>query len=221
MTDIEKRIELEALITEREAMKSENEIRVCRGEALAYDENNFDELADKMRKLNEPTTEIVHLAISPEDGEKIKAKVRVWFEERGESEPTAPAKITIENAQKIADKTAEALRKSREVKPEDLTRPIGATAPARTTETLEAQVDRLARFIMAEVPGEPSQNEGAIDTAIRIIRTLQTAKPKVTKEQAREVAQKIFNHMPDWNWADAEKRANEILDFLGLEVEDS
>lgn len=41
------------------------------------------------------------------------------------------------------------------------------------SETLESQVDRLANFIMAEVPGEPSQSEGAIDTAIRIIRTLQ------------------------------------------------
>lgn len=37
-------------------------------------------------------------------------------------------------------------------------------------ETLQSQVKRLAEFIMAEVPGEPSQNEGAIDCAIRIIR---------------------------------------------------
>jgi hypothetical protein len=44
-------------------------------------------------------------------------------------------------------------------------------------ETLESQVDRLANFIMAEVPGEPSQSEGAIDTAIRIIRSLQKPAP--------------------------------------------
>ena len=38
--------------------------------------------------------------------------------------------------------------------------------------------DRLANFIMAEVPGEPSESEGAVDCAIRII----TAAPVV--EQA-------------------------------------
>ncbi len=38
------------------------------------------------------------------------------------------------------------------------------------TETPEAQIERLAAFIMAEVPGEPSESEGAVDTAIRIIR---------------------------------------------------
>ncbi len=36
---------------------------------------------------------------------------------------------------------------------------------------LKEQVDRLANFILNEVPGEPSENEGAVDTAIRLIRT--------------------------------------------------
>ena len=36
---------------------------------------------------------------------------------------------------------------------------------------LKEQIDRLAKF-MVEVPGEPSQNEGAVDCAIRIIETL-------------------------------------------------
>ena len=35
------------------------------------------------------------------------------------------------------------------------------------------QIDKLANFIMAEVEGEPSESEGAGDTAIRIIRALQ------------------------------------------------
>lgn len=35
------------------------------------------------------------------------------------------------------------------------------------------QIDKLANFIMAEVPGEPSLSEGAVDTAIRIIKSLQ------------------------------------------------
>lgn len=36
-----------------------------------------------------------------------------------------------------------------------------------------AQVRRLAQFIMEEIPGEPSQDGGAVDTAIRIMRTWQ------------------------------------------------
>lgn len=34
-----------------------------------------------------------------------------------------------------------------------------------------AQVDVLAKFILNEIPGEPSQNEGAVDTAIRLLRS--------------------------------------------------
>jgi hypothetical protein len=38
------------------------------------------------------------------------------------------------------------------------------------SESLESQINRLAEFIMHEVPGEPSESEGAVDCAIRIIR---------------------------------------------------
>lgn len=37
------------------------------------------------------------------------------------------------------------------------------------SESLESQVARLADFIAAHVPGEPSQSEGAVDTALRIL----------------------------------------------------
>jgi gas vesicle protein len=33
-----------------------------------------------------------------------------------------------------------------------------------------AQIAKLAEFILADVPGEPSQSEGAVDTAIRLIK---------------------------------------------------
>lgn len=33
-----------------------------------------------------------------------------------------------------------------------------------------SQVGKLAKFIMTEVPGGPGHSEGAVDTAIRIIR---------------------------------------------------
>lgn len=32
------------------------------------------------------------------------------------------------------------------------------------------QVEALANFIMSEIPGEPSQSESAVDTAIRLLR---------------------------------------------------
>ena len=42
----------------------------------------------------------------------------------------------------------------------------------RSVERDREQIDRLAMFILEEVEGEPSQSEGAVDTAIRIIRDL-------------------------------------------------
>lgn len=36
-------------------------------------------------------------------------------------------------------------------------------------ESLESQVERLTRYIMENVPGEPSHDAGAIDTAIQIM----------------------------------------------------
>lgn len=35
---------------------------------------------------------------------------------------------------------------------------------------LDDQIQRLAKYIMQNVPGEPSQSEGAVDTAIRLLR---------------------------------------------------
>lgn len=37
-------------------------------------------------------------------------------------------------------------------------------------ETTASQVDRLAAFITENIPGEPSQNQGAVDTAIRLMQ---------------------------------------------------
>lgn len=38
---------------------------------------------------------------------------------------------------------------------------------------VNSQIDKLAYFIMSEIEGEPSQNQGAVDTAIRIIKSYQ------------------------------------------------
>ena len=55
---------------------------------------------------------------------------------------------------------------------------------AEKRETPAKQIDRLAEFIMAEVPGEPSESEGAVDCAIRIIG----AGPTPTAPSAGETA---------------------------------
>ena len=42
-------------------------------------------------------------------------------------------------------------------------------------ETVSEQIGKLARFITEEIPGEPSQSEGAVDCAIRVMRDQQAA----------------------------------------------
>lgn len=55
MTDIE--LELEALLTEREAMIAANQERLSLGEAIAYDYNHFMYIASQIRKLKDGTEE--------------------------------------------------------------------------------------------------------------------------------------------------------------------
>lgn len=61
---------------------------------------------------------------------------------------------------------------------------VDSVAPPAPVEPLGAQVDRLARWIVDNVTGEPSQSEGAIDTAIRVITKLQSE-----RDQARDDAE--------------------------------
>lgn len=35
---------------------------------------------------------------------------------------------------------------------------------------LQSQIDSLATFIIRDIPGEPSRNEGAVETAIRLLK---------------------------------------------------
>jgi hypothetical protein len=50
--------------------------------------------------------------------------------------------------------------------------PANVLALLAEREMLTAEIDRLARYIMDEVPGEPSQSQGAVDTIIRVHRAL-------------------------------------------------
>ena len=51
MNDLVRRIELELLITEREGMIVENALREAKGNAIAYGEEAFFELSEKIREL--------------------------------------------------------------------------------------------------------------------------------------------------------------------------
>jgi hypothetical protein len=54
---------------------------------------------------------------------------------------------------------------------------------------LHAEVERLASFIMDEIPGEPSQSEGAVDCAIRLLRDQAAAVQRVRdRHQKRTTA---------------------------------
>lgn len=53
MTDLEKHIKLEALITQREAFIWANKQREHLGNSMAYDEEAFFELQDDILKLSE------------------------------------------------------------------------------------------------------------------------------------------------------------------------
>jgi hypothetical protein len=51
----------------------------------------------------------------------------------------------------------------------------------------DGQITNLATFIASEIPGEPSQSEGAIDTAIRIMREQRTAIQTAARRLAKWV----------------------------------
>lgn len=48
--------------------------------------------------------------------------------------------------------------------------------------SLAEQVDTLANYIMADVPGEPSQSQGAVDTAIRVMQEMATERTNLGRE---------------------------------------
>lgn len=59
------------------------------------------------------------------------------------------------------------------------------------------QIDKLANFIMSEVEGEPSQSEGAVDTAIRIIKSYQDQETLSQDWIHKHSYQVAYDGMPD------------------------
>lgn len=74
----------------------------------------------------------------------------------------------------------------------------GWDAAMQARPDLEGQIERLAKFIMDEVPGEPSESGSAVDTAIRWMRTAMQARPEYTDEDVERVAAVIASADPVW-----------------------
>ena len=100
-----------------------------------------------------------------------------------------------------------------------------------------SQIEKLANFIMSEVEGEPSQSQGAVDTAIRIIKSYQNqevlsqewidersngASPSqyvwVDDLQNLLVPKKVLPMVPEWfdEWWKCKRKGESIL-FYNIE----
>ena len=74
---------------------------------------------------------------------------------------------------------------------------------------LEKQINKLAKFIINNVEGEPSQSQGAVNTAIRII------KEKSKKEKfEEEFEDKIYLMDEDYEWCGVPNFVNNELESL-------
>lgn len=73
------------------------------------------------------------------------------------------------------------------------------------------QIEKLAQFIMDEVPGEPSQSEGAVDTAIRLLRGLPGPDDLVIRREgaAARIA-RAFYDADDTYWEDWESQTEDV-----------
>jgi uncharacterized protein YegP (UPF0339 family) len=53
---------------------------------------------------------------------------------------------------------------------DDFGKVVDTFQPDRAVPHAELQIEKLAEFILNEIPGEPSASESAVDTAIRLLR---------------------------------------------------
>lgn len=66
---------------------------------------------------------------------------------------------------------------------------------SKDVKNYERQINKLASFIIDKVPGEPSRSEGAVDTAIRVIKQLQKERRR-TQTALANFAEQIWKG--DW-----------------------
>ncbi len=88
------------------------------------------------------------------------------------------------------------------------------------------QIDILAEFIMANIDGEPSQSEGAGDTAIRIIKQLQAeldkAKNGIIEHRETEsilIPQELYDKLYEaYRWIPVSERLPDQHNCFGSKV---
>ena len=74
--------------------------------------------------------------------------------------------------------------------------------------TTKQQIEKLANFVMAEVPGEPSRSEGAVDCAIRVIKRLQAQTVHSTPGELCD--------LNDYDWQGTADKV--VTAFRGLQI---
>ncbi len=92
--------------------------------------------------------------------------------------------------------------------------------------TPRQQIDKLANYIMFEIPGEPSQDQGAVETAIRLLGDRQKMLDACIQAQealrlTREyVGAKVLPAIPGWSWYDATVALEAIIPAVAQPVGD-
>ena len=81
-------------------------------------------------------------------------------------------------------------------------------------ELVEAQIDRLATFIMENIDGEPSQSEGAVDCAIRLLSHPTDAR-KVIEDCVEAFINLEANPFERGVWIDVNNALTAAQDYLG------
>jgi len=88
------------------------------------------------------------------------------------------------------------------------------TLPPVDGELVEAQIDRLATFIMENIDGEPSQSEGAVDCAIRLLSHPTDAR-KVIEDCVEAFINLEANPFERGVWIDVNNALTAAQDYLG------
>ena len=82
-------------------------------------------------------------------------------------------------------------------------------------ETPSQQIERLANFIMNNIPGEPSKSEGAIDTAMRILSSSRTELLKELKGKAE-----MMKLNADPSLSSLKRKDGKVLDYYACKAYD-
>lgn len=141
-------------------------LRVC--EAVGLHHRRYEsEVIVAAVELGEEKLDLVNAKLGCDGGDTVEHfaeqldELDKYDEERFDRE----AKRLRAEVKKWVDAEGVAVRSQVQANAEALSR-------KQENDHLSEQIKRLADFIVAEIPGEPSESEGAVDTAIRVMRSM-------------------------------------------------